>query len=178
MDGLQALTTKLRSLERPVFALMAVVTWFIAIAVHGELAANAAKLQGQMRIADEWKAKANQLLKQKRGLHEAIQRESAIFHDWLDKVAVPREAILKTARIDASQKNPVGMEQLSADATLSEDGWVVKCWVDIPCIFNPPPDFHFDPGPVFHYLIDPVTGNILTKRVEKPASEQVNKGQS
>ena len=175
MDGRQTLTTKMRSLARPALALMAVVAWFIAIAVHGELAGNAAKLQGQMSITEEWKAKANQLLKQERGLHEAMQRESAILHDWLDKVAVPREAILKTAKLDASQGNPES-ELLSADATLSKEGWIVRCWRDVPCVFDPPPDYHYDPQPVFHCLIDPVTGKILTKRVDMPASAQITQG--
>jgi hypothetical protein len=152
------LAAKGRSLPaRMGLAVLAGLTLLIAIGAQGWLADSAARLRDQERLADELREEVTLLRQQQVALLQAKQRELAIAQDWLDRLAIPRETILKTARFDASGGNPADLDRLDAEATLSKDGWIVRCWFD---------GESFPSLPVFHYLVDPVTGKILTKRID------------
>lgn len=163
MDEPQLFTAKrMSSLARLGLTVLAGTILLIGILVLGELADSAAKLQTQVRLADDKVTKARRLLKQGDQLLEARQRDLDIAQAWLEKLAIPRETILKAAKLDASQGDPANMERLSAHATLGKDGWIVTCKF-YGSLITPPS--------IFHCLIDPATGRILTKRVERESDQ-------
>lgn len=167
-------------LTRLAFASLAGVLFLAALFVQGWLSDRADRFQAQRQlVADKLQVAADKLQAQERLtadlqrqvslLHEEREeleteheRQLAVSYEWLGKVAAPRETILQTARLDASEGSQSTLEKCFAVATLERDGWNVTCRFDL-CLVEPM---------IIHYIIDPLTGKILSKRVVRESDRK------
>jgi hypothetical protein len=144
---------------RLAFAIVAGILFLAALFFQGWMSDRADKLQAQERLQERLAANLRgqiEILHEEReDLEAEHQRQLNVAHDWLGKVAVPRETILRTARLDAIQGSGIDLDHCQAEATLESDGWNVTCGLDL-CLIDPK---------ILHYVVDPLTGKILSKRV-------------
>jgi hypothetical protein len=146
------------TLARLSFAILAGALFLAAILVQGWVSGDPAKLQARDRLTEELEGQVSLLLEQRSEIEAAHQRELDVIYGWLDKVAIPRETILRTARLDASGWSHCDFDRCYAEATLGKDGWNVACGFD-GCSLEPPA--------ILHYVLDPLTGKILSRSVEE-----------
>ena len=128
-----------------------------ALLVQGWLADQSARLVAQERLTAELQRQLGQLQQEREDLEDEHERLIALAHDWLRKVAIPRATILQTARRDAADSNQVDLDKCFAIADLEADGWNVSCRLDR----------GLDDPMIIYYVIDPLTGQISSKRVVK-----------
>jgi hypothetical protein len=112
------------------------------------------KLADQERISAGLQRQLQFLIVEQEQTEADHQRELSLLRDWIDKVAIPRETILRTARLDAVEGREADLDQCFADATLEEDGWTVSCGI------SSGTDSLLKS---IHYVIDPVSGRIVSK---------------
>jgi hypothetical protein len=143
------------------FAALAGVLFLAGVFAENRLSDLADRLRAKEKLAADLQGRIATLHDEREDLEAEHQRQLNQVQDWLDKVAVPRETILKTAKLDAIQGTRLPFEDCYASASLELDGWNVLCGSNLSLV---------DPQ-VIRYLIDPLTGKILKKRVvEVPGS--------
>ncbi len=127
------------------------------MSVHAWISDGAAKQLAQEQLTEELKEQVSLLLEQRGQLQAAHQQELNIIHDWMDKVAVPREKILRNAGQDAATWYGTDLDGCYIHATLGKDGWNVRCALKACTV---------PPSPGIDYLLDPLTGKILSRQVD------------
>jgi hypothetical protein len=114
--------------------------------------------KARRKEANELRSEVAVLLRERAELKAAHQRELSQAYDWVSKSAIPHDQILDNAKRDAVAKTGLfSPDHCFASAKLVKDGWEVVCWTDS-CMAEPI---------ALIYVLDPLTGKILSKRVQK-----------